>query len=356
MGLEFLDKLTEVAVAAGASDLILIEGAPPRIRLVGEVSPVRAEALTLAEMEGLEAACGAEEDHPRSGRGTSRDASFVDSRGNRFRVNMYRSLGRRAAVLRLIRSELPDLHSLGLPAQQIQEWLCRRDGLVLITGPTGSGKSTTLAAAMGWYRAHFARHVITVEDPVEFLLEDELACFSQREVGSDTPSFADGLRSALRQSPDVILVGEIRDAETAAAALQAAETGHLVLSTVHSSSVTEAIDRLTNLFPGGQREGAMHLLSTRLVGLLAQKLLPSSDGGMRVATEFLTNEGATRAWIRENNAPAIQDHLHRSGGAENQSFLQSLVQGVQEGWFDADTAAAASPSPSDLRRALRGFA
>ncbi len=283
------------------------------------------------------------------------DTSHVDAHGNRFRVNLYRHLGKPAAVLRHIKSRIPDLEGLGLPAELLQSWMMYPSGLVLVTGSTGSGKSTTLAACLEWLNQHADRHIVTIEDPVEYLFEDKLSFFSQREVHTDTQNFAKGLRASLRQSPDVILVGEIRDAETATTALQAAETGHLVLSTLHSSSVTDTLERLTNLFPSEERASALLLLSSQLIGILSQKLLPRIDGGLQAIVEHLHNEGATRDWIRSTALPDINDHLRKANIPGNRAFLASLVEAVQAGTMDQAVAEQASPNATEFRRALRGI-
>jgi twitching motility protein PilT len=228
-------------------------------------------------------------------------------------------------------------------------------GLVLVTGATGSGKSTTLAACLDWLNQTADRHIVTIEDPVEYQFEDKISFFSQREVSSDTSSFAKGLRAALRQSPDVILVGEIRDSETATTALQAAETGHLVLSTLHSSSVTDTLERLTHLFPPAERQAALLLLSTQLIGILSQRLLPGKEGGMQVVVEHLHNEGATRDWIRTTALPEINDHLRRATTPGNRSFLSSLVEAVETGRIEEAVAEQASANATEFRRSLRGI-
>ena len=175
------------------------------------------------------------------------DISWQIPHGGRLRVNLYHTLGRLAAVLRPIRARIPSLAELGLPAALLESWLQRRYGLILVTGPTGSGKSTTVASCLDWINRHLARHIVTLEDPIEYLFENDLSFFSQREIRQDSESFATGLRAALRQSPDVLFLGEIRDAETAVTALHAAETGHLVISTLHSSSVVETLERFSHL-------------------------------------------------------------------------------------------------------------
>ena len=348
--IEEIFSLTSSAATHGASDLFLSAGSVPRARIGGSLANLGESPLTEDTMAAFWRECGADPENEHD-----YDTSYVDPAGHRFRVNLYRHLGRLAAVLRHIKSHIPDLASLGLPADLLQSWMLYPSGLILVTGATGSGKSTTLAACLDWLNQNADRHIVTIEDPVEYLFEDKMSFFSQREVHTDTESFAKGLRASLRQSPDVILVGEIRDSITAATALQAAETGHLVLSTLHSSSVSDTLERLTNLFPPDERHSALMLLSSQLVGILSQKLLPSSDGKMLVAVEHMHNEGATRDWIRTTALPEINDHLRRGATPGNRSFLASLVNAVNEGRLDVDVAEQASPNSSEFRRALRGI-
>jgi len=262
--------------------------------------------------------------------------------------------GRLAAVLRPIRNDIPSLTQLGLPAELLQSWMQRRQGLILITGPTGSGKSTTVASSLNWINQQLPRHIVTLEDPIEFLFTNDQCMFSQREIRQDSESFASGLRSALRQSPDILFLGEIRDQETAVTALQSAATGHLVISTLHSSSVVETLDRFSHLLKAGTEE-ALHLLAGQLIGIFSQQLLPRSGGGLFLALEYMQNEAATRRWILENRLTEIQDHLLKSGGASNCSLLQYLVASVQQGYVEADVARSACARPQDFDRAMRGI-
>ena len=342
--------LTSSAASHGASDLFLSAGEVPRIRVGGSIATLGESPLSEETMLAFWRQLGAD---PATT--TDHDTSHVDADGNRFRVNLYRHLGRPAAVLRHIKSRIPELADLGLPAELLQSWMLQPSGLVLVTGATGSGKSTTLASCLDWLNAHADRHIVTIEDPVEYLFENKLSFFSQREVHVDTTSFGKGLRASLRQSPDVILVGEIRDSETATTALQAAETGHLVLSTLHSSSVTDTLERLTNLFPPEERASALLLLSSQLIGILSQKLLPAAQGGLHVIVEHLHNEGATRDWIRATALPEITDHLRKAAVPGNRSFLASLVEAVEQGQIEQSVAEQASANTTEFRRALRGI-
>ncbi|HEY5814620.1 MAG TPA: ATPase, T2SS/T4P/T4SS family, partial [Terrimicrobiaceae bacterium] len=257
--------------------------------------------------------------------------------------------------LRRIRHEIPTLESLGVPMEVLRGWIARPTGLILISGATGSGKSTTLAASLQWMNENFCRHVVTIEDPIEYLFSNQKCLFTQREVGIDTPSFAEGLRRSLRQSPDVIFVGEIRDAETATTATLACETGHLVLATLHSSSCSEAVERLQLLFPATSREGVRRTLSGQLVGILCQRLLPGIDGRMVLAAEYFSNVGAIRQYIAEGKLADLADAISRSDSKSAQNFVSSISQLVVAQLVSEDVAVAGSGNPQELIRALRGI-
>jgi pilus retraction protein PilT len=344
-----LEHLILDAFTANASDVFLMEGEPPRMRGNGDLSILHPGPLPREALAELWHHCGiAPENHHEA------DVSWRINDEIRLRVNLYHSLGRLAAALRPIQRQIPEIRDLGLPAELLESWMSRRNGLILVTGPTGSGKSTTVAACLAWLNRNLPRHVVTLEDPIEFLYDNELAMFSQREVRLDSESFATGLRAALRQSPDVIFLGEIRDAETAVTALNAAETGHLVISTLHSGSVPEAIERFSHLI-ANESSGVRGLLAAQLIGVITQHLLPRPDGGLFAALEYLQNEAATRRWIFENRTAELQDHLHRHTGPSTLAMLDHLVAAVRQGVIEADVGRAACPRPQDFDRALRGI-
>ena len=218
-----LQQLIRDAFRGVATDVFLLAEEQPRIRRDGKVVPLHPGPVPRFAMEGLWKSCGVDPAITKEA-----DVSWQLPEGKRLRVNLYHTLGRLAAVLRPIREDIPSLHKLAMPSELLQSWMMRNNGLVLVTGPTGSGKSTTVAACLNWINENQAKHIVTLEDPIEFLFQNEKSLFSQREIRLDTENFASALRSAMRQSPDVIFLGEIRDAETALTALQAAETGHLV--------------------------------------------------------------------------------------------------------------------------------
>lgn len=345
---EPLIHLLRNALENGANDIFLMEEEPPRGRIGGDLRLLDSDPLPGHVIRDFWHLCGIDPEEK-----TEADLSWVIPGGNRLRLNLYRSLGRLAVVARPINASVPAMEQLGLPAPLITSWLQRRHGLVLVTGPTGSGKSTTLASALDWTNRNLSRHIVTLEDPIEYVFQNDRAYFSQREMRLDAEHFAAGLRSALRQSPDIILIGEIRDTETAVAALQAAETGHLVLSTLHASSVVETLDRLRNLIDS--QNGALSLLSNHLIGIISQQLLPRTDGGLIAALEYFQNEAATRRWILECRLTELQDHLQKITSNTQCSMLNYLVAATQQGHLDPELARTACARPMDFDRALRGI-
>ncbi len=337
------------ATSHGASDVILREGKAPVVRINGALFALEIAPVTASDMDALWSECRAEPGD------LDRDASLTTGGGERFRVNLHRRLGERGAVLRRIKREIPGLDTLGVPADLLRDWAARESGLVIVSGPTGSGKSTTLAAVLDHVNKAVARHVVTIEDPVEYLFDPVLSVFTQREVGVDTPSFAEGLRRSLRQDPDIILVGEIRDAASATAALQAAETGHLVLATLHASACGEAVERLELLFPQGERDAARKTLSSQLVGVLCQRLVPAKAGGRTAACEYFRNEALSRKLIAEGRMAELQDLVARGDPRTARSLGDSLLQLVRDGVVDEAVAMEIVPRPQEFARALKGI-
>lgn len=344
-----LTQLIRDAFADAATDVFIVEDEPPRIRHEGEVIVLHPGPVSRAAMEEFWQSCGIDPATHHEA-----DISWRIPQGGRLRVNLYHTLGRLAAVMRPIRNQIPPLAELGLPADLLESWMQRRFGLILVTGPTGSGKSTTVASCLDWINRNLARHIVTLEDPIEYLFENERSFFSQREIRQDSENFATGLRAALRQSPDVLFLGEIRDPETAITALHAAETGHLVISTLHSSSVVETLDRFSHLLKS-ESSGALNLLASQLVGIISQQLLPRLGGGLFPALEYLQNEAATRRWILDHKLPELQDHLQKSNETTNCSLLDYLVASTRQGFVDPEIARSACARPQDFDRAMRGI-
>ncbi len=333
----------------GASDLFLHTDQPPQFRINGELVTIDVAPISAEEMESLWGQCGA------AAETLDYDGSYIASDGNRFRVNLFRSLFRRGAVLRPIKTQVPALETLGVPMELLASWVTRPAGIVLVTGPTGAGKSTTIAACLDWLNQNYHRHIVTIEDPIEYLFTPKHCLFTQREVFSDTATFAEGLRRSLRQSPDVILLGEIRDSASAITALQAAETGHLVLATLHSSNVLDSLERLSRLFDIAEREGVLQLLSQQLVGILCQKLVPALPEGRTLVVEHFENKAVTRKWIAEGKFRELADFLGKGDNPANVTFLQSLVTMIQSDRITEATGVQTASNPRELQRRLRGI-
>lgn len=344
-----METLCAAAVEYGASDLLLHEGRAPQLRISGALTALETAPLDGGFFDRLWDVCKC----PPAA--TDFDTGVTSADGVRFRVNLLRQSGARAAVLRRIRRDIPAMETLGVPAEVLREWCVRKSGIVLVCGPTGSGKSTTLAAAMEWMNQTVSRHIVTIEDPIEYLFAGRNCLFTQREVGIDTPTFAEGLRRSLRQDPDVIFVGEIRDAATALTALQASETGHLVLATLHSSSAIDTVERLQLIFPQPEREAVRRTLSTQLLGVVCQRLLPARDGGLALAAEYFTNAGVIRKYIADGKLPELADQIARSDPRSGRDFLSAVAALVRDGRVAEEEAAQAVENPQELTRALRGI-
>jgi twitching motility protein PilT len=334
-----LDKLLRHLRSKNGSDLHLASGIVPRVRVRGELedipglSPLSRDELYawLAEV--------ADAHHWMVFR-AEKDVDFaysLDGAG-RFRVNCFEQENGPSAVFRLIPESVQPLHSIGVPPA-IEQLATLRSGLVLVTGPTGAGKSTTLAAIVDRINATTARHIVTIEDPIEFLHTPKQSVFSQREIGRDTPSFAAAMRAAIRQDPDVILVGELRDPETIGLALIAAEMGSLVFSTLHTNSASKTIDRLVDAFAAEEQGHVRLMLSECLVAVVAQLLVPSADGKRRVpVNEILLKTSALPNIIRENNIPMITTLMQSSRALGMQTMDDHLEQLLKDGTILFDDA------------------
>jgi twitching motility protein PilT len=257
--------------------------------------------------------------------------------------------------MRQVKASIPNFEALGLPEQVLMNWMERRSGLVLVTGPTGSGKSTSLASCLEYINTCRPAHIVTIEDPIEYQFHDKMGFFTQREVGIDTGSFFAGLRSALRQAPDVILLGEIRDRDSATVAVQAAETGHLVLGTLHSSGVEDTLERFLRLVPAEDRSGLVAQMANQLVGILSQQLIPAVERRTQVLVcEYLTVEGAVREWIREHKMGEVMEFMRRGESPGNRTQLQSLAEAYHTGKLSYEEAMAHAANPHEFDRMLRG--
>jgi twitching motility protein PilT len=346
-------EFLKAAVEAGASDLFIVAGRAPSMRINGVISTPHAALLTPEDTRLLvtdiyqlsgRALTGLE------GRGDD-DFSFALPGLSRFRVSAYKQRGSYSAVIRVIAFALPDPQALGIP-QRIMEFAGLSKGLVLITGSAGSGKSTTLACMIHHINTTMEKHIITLEDPLEYLHRHQKSIVSQREIGIDTESYLTGLRACLRQSPDVILLGEMRDFETIQVAMTAAETGHLILSTLHTIGAANAIDRIIDVFPPSQQRQIAVQLSMVLQAIVTQTLVPSVSGTMLPAFEILTVTPAIRNMIRENKIPQIDGVLYSSVSPDMMSLDNSLLQLYRSGRITRDTALSYATNPEMLQRRL----
>ena len=347
--LEIIEEICKVAVEHGAEDVFLRGDEIPNARIGGQIHELGENCITHEQMEAFWAHCGANEDSNKE-----RDVSWKSPDQMRYRVNCFKSMGSLCAVLRPLRADIKELAELGLPEERLTSWLTRKNGLILVTGATGCGKSTSLAACLSWVSKNLSKHIITVEDPIEYLLKSDRSMISQRQVGVDTESFACGLRSALRQSPDVILVGELRDYETARVALNACETGHLVVSTLHSANVAETAERLISMFPADERKSALMVLSKQLIGVMCQKLVATQQGGMCVLLEHIQNSGVLRKWIQEGEVGKISEFLEQGTTTENVRFIDSIMAAYRQGIITEEVAKGSCEDPAVFERMKLG--
>jgi twitching motility protein PilT len=342
-------------VSDGASDIILRAGGRPSLRVDGNIRFLPGRVPGPGPMkEVLEGILGPRRWEEWNENGSADSAIQLDGLG-RFRINAARQMGEPAMVIRRVNECAPDLGSLGLPVEELKALAGRQRGLILVTGVAGSGKSTTLGGMIQHINQTQERHIITLEDPVELLFREERCVISQREVGTDTASFDHGLRHALRQSPDVILIGEVRDATTVVAALEATETGHLVMSTMHTVNAAQTIDRILGFFDTERHKQVRQRLADNLAGVLSQRLVPARDGGQVPAFELMVPSPHVRELIDEGRTGEIAKVIETVGEGGLVSFNHSLLHLVRERIVELDDALAASDRPDELLLGLRGI-
>jgi twitching motility protein PilT len=351
MNFDFADVLLEV-LELGASDLHLTAGAPPTVRERGELRPLDYPVLGPQETREIVYSILSDDQRKRLENEWQVDFSYSIPGSARFRVNAYFQRSAIGAAFRLIPSRIPDLGELGLPPI-LADFTRKPRGFVLVTGPTGSGKSTTLAAMIDLINKERREHILTIEDPIEFLHRHQNCIINQRELGGDAKGFAEGLKAALRQDPDVILVGEMRDLETIATALTAAETGHLVFATLHTQDTAQTVDRIIDVFPPAQQHQVRTQLSVALQGIVTQQLLRTTDGRSRVvAAEVLVPTPAVRNLIREGKTHQIYSALQTGGQSGMQTMDASLADLVRRNAIGRELAEARSSAPDELRRLM----
>jgi twitching motility protein PilT len=325
----YIDQFFEVLVNAGASDLHLAQGQVPKIRRHGEVIGIRDEVLTHDEMAYMMSEISGPDRWQRFEEAGDLDFAYEMDEHSRFRCNFLKQAQGYGCVFRLIPTKIMTLDQLGIPAV-VKEFGHLRGGLVLVTGPTGSGKSTTLAALIDYINANFSRHIITVEEPIEFVHSNKRSMITQREVPENAISFPVGLKAALREDADIVLVGEMRDLETISLALTAAETGLLVFGTLHTNNARKTVDRMIDVFPSDQQAQVRTMLASSLRGVVAQLLLKKADGGGRLAVnEILIVNNAASAIIREGATQKLQDVIV-GGKGQGMQFMDDAIWHVMQ--------------------------
>ena len=341
-----LTQLLAFTMQNDASDLHLSAGSPPIIRSSGQLKRVKADPLSSDDIRTMLYSIMTEDQRAEYEKHMEIDFAIALGEKARFRVNGFTTRLGASAVFRTIPTEVPTMEDLGLPPV-IKRFAELEKGIVLVTGPTGSGKSTTLASMVNHINMYSAKHILTIEDPVEFFHTSQKSLVNHREVGTDTSSFARALKSALREDPDVILVGEMRDYETISLALTAAETGHLVFATLHSNSASKTIDRIIDVFPTGDKEMVRAMIASSLQGVVAQTLLRKQEGGRVGAYEILVGTNAVRNLIRENQIPQMYSMM-QTGSRYGMVTMQDAISDLLEtGLIDEEEAHRALMATTD---------
>ena len=348
-----MEELEQLCVDEGASDLHIRVGIPPMLRIHGSLTPLDCDPLTPEETYALMESITTEEERAEVEKDGGADFAISYKDLARFRVSVFRERGHVGIVLRQIPNTLLSLKQIGLP-EQVNELLFKPRGLVLVTGPTGSGKSTTLASMLNIINEQRDCHIITVEDPIEYYHHSKKAVVTQREIGADVPSFSEAIRRALRQDPDVILIGEMRDLETIAAAITAAETGHLVFATLHTTGATTTVDRIIDAFPTDQQEQVRTQLSVGLVAVISQLLLKRVDRPGRVAAfEIMFSTPSIRSRIRDNKTFMIDSDIQTGAKFGMISLDTHLLNLYQAGIIGYDDLITKSKDPETIVEKLK---
>jgi len=348
-------ELLKLLVQKNASDLHLRAGCVPVLRVDGKLYSIKTERFTTEQTEGLAQSIMNERQRREFETRLECDLSYSVTNIGRFRINIYRQRGSVNMALRIVPTAIPSFEELKLPPS-IKALSENTRGLILVTGPTGCGKSTTLSAMIDYINATRSCHIITIEDPIEFLHKDKKSIISQRELGLDTLDYPGAIKHVVRQDPDVVLVGEMRDLETMAAALTAAQTGHLVLSTVHTNDAVQTITRIVDIFPPHQQSQIRFMLGDTLRGVVAQRLLPHASGAGRIAAvEVLVCTSLVRKMIEENTLGEVSSLIKQGAYYGMQTFNQALVGLYNAGEVKLEDALAAASNPEELMMTIRGI-
>ena len=356
MSTAIFDELLYLAVENGASDIVVKSDKPGFLRLHGSLEPVE-----MPPIDGETVLDFVDQNVPSNYKDVWEMEGQVDfayflERAGRFRVNAFLQRGTVSIVFRHIKSKIPNFEDLQLDQDILLDLAQKKDGIVFICGATGSGKSTTLACMLNWVNHHHDKHIVTLEDPIEFNFIDQKSVFNQREIGIDAPTFQKALKAVLRQNPDIILIGEMRDKDTFETALSAAETGHLVFTTLHAATAQQAITRLFEYFPADQHPLVQRKLSECLRGIIVQKLLPNLDGDGRVpAQEILVGDSVVRNMIRDGKFDKIHTLLDVAGESGSRSFNKELLRLIKQGRISKKVALQNSTNPQALEMNLKGI-
>jgi len=350
-----LQTLLQAMINKKGSDLHIRAGGPAYIRVNGDLEQVSPDVVTAQEAEAMLQQIMPPRAKKIYEQKAEVDFAFQAGDVARFRVNAFRQRQNLAVAIRFISMKIPTMEELKLPVGTIKKIAENSRGLVLVTGITGSGKSSTLAAMIDYINASRPEHIITVEDPIEFVHKDKKAIVSQREIGEDTPSYAEALKMAMRQDPDVILMGEMRDLETVSAALTAAQTGHLVFGTLHTIDAIQSIGRVIDLYPPHQQALVRIQLADSLKAVISQRLLPSLKGGRIPSIEILIVTAHVKKQIEDNKSGGITEALAKGAFYGMQTFNQSLVKLYKEGLVSEEEVLAAATNPDDVKLAMRGI-
>lgn len=356
MHTQIFNELLKLGVDAGASDCIVKSNKVGYLRISGRLKPVDMDTVPRHVVQAFVDEYVPFVFKPQWDTDGQIDFAYTAEGIGRFRVNAFQQRGSTSIVFRHIKSRIPTFEDLNLLPERLIKLAQVKDGLVLVCGPTGSGKSSTMAAMLNWINNNLERHVVTMEDPIEFTFQDGKSIFNQREIGIDTPSFNLAVRSVLRQNPDIILIGEMRDTVSLETALSAAETGHLVISTLHSANVQQTLNRIFEFFPHEQHEQIRRQISAVLRGVVCQKLVPALEGGGRYATqEVLMVDSTARNLILEGHFDKVQTLLEATTESASVSFNKDLYRLIKDGKISKGDGLKFSPNPQSLEMNLKGI-